>query len=101
MTPNTIDRINQLTEERLALYRQASNGLRGNAEVRARIAAISAELERLWDQRRQERAGHRDGIDLFVDAVYRSTYGRDYEESIAPSTVGEPEDNRRLIKAAA
>jgi len=95
----TIERINALTDERLALYRQASNGRRGDLEVRGRIAGISTELERLWDVRRQERAVERDPIDRLVDAAYARTYGRDYEEILAPSTVGEPED-ARLVKAA-
>lgn len=96
---STIERINALTEERLALYRQASDGKRGDPEVRGRIAAISGELERLWEARRHERAVERDPIDRLVDAAYARTYGRNYEEAITPSPVAEPEDER-LVKAA-
>jgi hypothetical protein len=99
LATKTIQRINELTEERLALYRQASNGKRGDREVRGRIAAISAELERLWNARRQERAVERDPIDRLVDASYASAYGHDFEEALAPSTVGDPED-ARLVRAA-
>ena len=80
----TIDRINAFSAERLALYRQASNGHRGDPEVIRRIQEITIELERLWDQRRRERAGRKDGIDLLVDQAYRAAYGRGYEEAISP-----------------
>ena len=99
MAANTIERINQLTAERLALYGQASSGQRGDPEGRARIAGISAELERLWDLRRQERAGRRDGIDALVDQVYRSTYGGDYEEAISPLPVSEPKKTSAPLAA--
>jgi hypothetical protein len=63
----TIDRINQLSEERLRLTCEATNGHRGDPAVLQRIAAISRELEALWEERRRERAGRREGIDQLVD----------------------------------
>ena len=99
MAANTIERINQLTAERLALYGQASNGQRGDPEVIRRIQEITVELQRLWDQRRQERAGRKDGIDALVDQVYRSTYGGDYEEAISPLPVSEPKKTSAPLAA--
>ena len=96
----TIERINELTVERLRLYAQASNGRRGDREVIARVKVIEAELARLWELRRQERAGHLDGIDQVVDMVYRQTYGADYEESVRPAPVMEPADDPGLRAAA-
>src|SRR3989337_2039670 len=96
MAANTIERINRLTAERLDLYRQASNGQRGDPEVRARIAGISAELQRLLAQRRQERAGRRDGIDALVDHAYRAAYGERYEEAISPLPVADEKTPARL-----
>jgi len=88
---STIERINQLTAERLALYGQASNGHRGEREVLRRIDQITVELELLWDERRQERAGRKEGIDLLVDRAYEETYGPGYEETISPLPVSEAE----------
>jgi len=48
--------------------------------VRSRIEQIDGELDLLWEQRRRERAGRRDGIDLLVHRAYERTYGADYEE---------------------
>src|SRR3989304_4454231 len=96
MAANTIERINQLTAERLALYGQASNGHRGDPEVRARIAGISAEPGHLRGQRPQGRAGRRDGIDLLVDHAYRAAYGARYEEAISPLPVAEEKTPARL-----
>ncbi|MDP3769307.1 MAG: DUF2630 family protein [Dehalococcoidia bacterium] len=95
----TIDRINQLSTERSRLYREASNGRRGDPDVIARLRVLDAELQRLWDVRRQERAGRREGIDLLVDRAYADRYGRNYEEAVSPSTVGEAGD-ARLARAA-
>ena len=94
----TIERINELTAERSKLYRLASNGGR-TPGVMAQIHAISAELERLWELRRQERAGRVEGIDAFIDGQYASIYGRNYEEVMAPPTVGEPEDDKLPVAA--
>jgi hypothetical protein len=99
MAANTIERINQLTAERLALYGQASNGRRGDPEVIRRIQEITVELQRLWDQRRQERAGRRDGIDALVDHAYRVAYGERYEEAISPLPVAEPKKTSAALAA--
>lgn len=97
----TIDRINQLSAERSELFRRASNGRRGDPVVRDRIAAIDAELATLWQQRRTERAGRREGIDLLVDRSYAQAYGRNYEDAIAPPAVGDEEAERVPARAAA
>ncbi len=77
MATTTIDLINQLSAERARLYREASNGHRGDREVLARVHALDAEIGRLWDVRRQEKAVRRDDIDRLVDRAYEETYGRE------------------------
>ena len=91
----TIDRINQLSAERARLYREATNGHRGDPEVLVRLHVLDAEIERLWELRRRERAGRRDGIDLLVDRAYEQAYGRRYEDAVSPPKVAE------LVTAAA
>lgn len=94
---NTIDRINQLTRERLELYRKASNGLQGDPEVLRRIAEINGELERLWAQRRREQAGAPpQGIDRIIDAAYRRAYGPTYEDAFGPQPVASAEDELKI-----
>jgi hypothetical protein len=95
-----MERINQLTEERLELFSQASNGRRGDPAVQQRIRALERELERLWAARRAERAGRLDGIDAVVDASYRQAYGSRYEEVFRPLPVAEPSDEAVLAAAA-
>jgi len=97
----TIERINQLSGERSRLYRLAGNGRRGDAGVQRRIKEISEEIDRLWELRRSERAGHLEGIDLLVDRSYQDAYGRGYEEAVFPTPVAEPEGDRRLTQIAA
>ena len=77
-------RINQLSAERSELYRQRDNGRRHDANVLRRIQEISGELDGLWDERRRERVGRLDGIDLLVDRVYARAYGEDYDDAVAP-----------------
>ena len=79
----TIERINQLAGERARLFGQASNGRRGDPVVLVKISAIDQELERLWDQRRAERAGRTEGIDRLIDRQYEQMYGPG-EERRAP-----------------
>ena len=86
----TIDRINQLSAERSRLYREATNGHRGDPDVLARVHALDAELQRLWEIRRQEKARRRDVIDVLVDQAYEQTYGRNYEDAVSPPRVAEP-----------
>ncbi len=95
----TIDRINELSEERSRLFRLAGNGRRGDAEVLRRIQQISQELEHLWELRRQERAGRRDGIDLLVDRAYEAAYGSAYEDAVSPARVAEPEGEKLAVAA--
>lgn len=96
-----MERINELSAERGRLYRLAGNGRRGDAEILRQIKAISDEIDRLWEQRRAERAGRREGIDLLVDRVYQRAYGKDYEEAVFPTPVAEPEDARQPARLAA
>ena len=91
----TEERINKLAAERSQLYSVAANGRRGKSSIMQRIHEISSEIEALWEQRRQERAGLREGIDRLVDGVYERTYGRDFEDAIAPPPVAEAEDAKR------
>ncbi|MEX0786311.1 MAG: hypothetical protein WD939_06720, partial [Dehalococcoidia bacterium] len=95
----TIERINELTEERARLYRAATNGRRGDADVLQRIHEISQALDELWEQRRRERVGRLEGIDLLVEKAYERAYGPRYEESVRPSPVAEPEVERMLAAA--
>jgi hypothetical protein len=57
---STLERINQLANERLELYKVATRNPMGEAE-RRRVEMITLELERLWDQLRRERAARRYG----------------------------------------
>ena len=86
----TIERINQLSAERAQLYLEATNGHRGDPDVLARVHELDAELQRLWDVRRQEKARRRDVIDVLIDQAYAQAYGRRYEDAVAPPTVAEP-----------
>lgn len=55
MMSETFQKINQLSEERLSLYRLAGKQHLKNAQV-ARLTEITHELEVLWDQHRREEA---------------------------------------------
>ena len=76
---NTIEQINQLAAERARLFQTAGKGGRGksDAAVLTKIAVIGGELERLWGQRRAERAGFAEGIDRLIDSQYERLYGRE------------------------
>ena len=78
------NRINQLSAERAELYRQRDNGRRRDAHVLRRIQEASRELDGLWDERRRERIGRLEGIDLLVDRAYARAYGEDYDDAVAP-----------------
>ena len=95
----TIDRINQLSAERATLFSFTSNGHRGDPRVRQQIAQVSSELESLWNVRRQERAGQREGIDLLVDRSYEQLYGRDFDDLVAPLRVSATEDETATLAA--
>lgn len=96
---NTMERINQLSEERAQLYRSATDGRSGDPELTQRIHEITSALDELWEQRRRERVGRPEGIDLLVEQAYRSTYGSRYEDAVRPAPVGEPEDEPALAAA--
>lgn len=78
------ERMNQLSEERSELYRQRANGSRGDANVLRRIREVGSELDGLWDERRRERIGRLEGIDLLVDRAYTRAYGENYDDAVAP-----------------
>lgn len=99
MTTRTINRINELSSERTRLYLQAGSRGRVIARSVARIQRVSRELEALWDQRRRERAGCLDGVDLIVHRAYEQAYGRHYEDTISPPTVREPADGAVEVAA--
>jgi hypothetical protein len=88
----TMDHINKLSAERSELYRLASNGHSGDTDIRQRIQDISSELDKLWQERRRELVGRREGIDGFVDRVYERLYGRDYDNAVAPVLVSADDD---------
>lgn len=77
-------RINQLSAERSELYRQRGNGRRRDANVLRRIQEVGHELDGLWGERRRERIGRLEGIDLLVDRAYTRAYGEDYDDAVAP-----------------
>jgi len=85
----TIERINELAAERVRLFGKATNGQRGDQDLRVRISVIAAELERLWDQRRLEKAGRADGIDRLIDRQYEGLYGRDEAPRVTQQELAE------------
>ncbi len=85
----TIQRIDQLSNERSRLYRMALDSRRGDDEMKQHIKEITSELDWLWDLRRRERVGKLDGIDLLVDRSYAEIYGKDYRDVVAPAAVEE------------
>ncbi len=85
----TIERINQLAAERARLFREATNGHRGDQNVLVRVSVIDQELERLWDQRRIERAGRAEGIDRLIDRQYEQMYGPGEERRPAERELAE------------
>ena len=97
MTTLTMERINTLSAKRAELYRTALNG--GGAGVRQRIKDVTAELDELWDRRREERVGRLEGIDLLVDQSYAQLYGKSYQDAVAPPSVGEAEDEVAALVA--
>ena len=99
MQIGTMERINQVTAERAELFRLGSNGRRGNPKLKLRVAQLGKEIEALWEQRRQERAGVREGIDLLVDRAYASVYGADFENTVAPPSVGDAEEEAAVVAA--
>ncbi len=99
MTTTTMERINEFSAQRSKLYRLALNGHLGDPNVRQRIDKLTRELEALWERRRQERAGRREGIDLLVDRVYEGLYGSDSDDAVAPPLVSATEDDAFTVAA--
>ena len=99
MQTDTMERINQVSAEKAELFRLGSNGRRRAPELKQRIVQINQEIESLWEQRRQERAGIREGIDLLVDRAYASVYGDDFENAVAPPSVGDAEEEAAVQAA--
>ena len=93
----TLERIDELTNERSRLYRLALDSAKGDVEVKRRISEISDELNELWDLRRRERVGKLEGIDLLVEQSYARIYGENFETAVAPVTV---EDEHTVAVAA-
>ncbi len=93
----TIERIDQLSNERSRLYRIALDSRRGDVELKQRVAKITGELDQLWDLRRRERVGQLDGIDLLVERSYVKTYGEDYRDAVAPAAVEEEGQQIALV----
>ena len=85
-----MERINGLSAKRADLYRTALNG--GGADVRRRIKDVTAELDELWDRRRQERAGTPEGIDALIERSYAQLYGSNFQDAVAPPSVSDADD---------
>ncbi len=94
-----LEHINQLTQERSRLYR-LQDGPRRNPAFRSLIAKISGELEALWNRRRQERAGRREGIDLLIERSYERAYGPGFDDAVSPVTVESDDDVGTVTLAA-
>lgn len=71
----TGDLINQLSNERLILYRQGA-GRPLPREVRARLVEIVRELDRLWEQRRRELASPPLRVEVMVAPSKARTRGQ-------------------------
>ena len=95
-----MNRINQLSAERSELYRQRGNGRRRDANVLRRIHEVDREVNRLWDERRRERAGRLEGIDRLIDSVYQRVYGPDYDDAVSPLRVNDEEEMSAVIAAS-
>ena len=73
----TLARIQQLTKERQKLYaKSAAHPFLASANT-ARIRAIGAEIELLWDLLRRERAGARVRIERALNVVSLDDEGED------------------------
>ena len=95
----TIVSINKLSAERTKLYGLTSNGRSKDPAMRQRIGEMGRELELLWEQRRQERAGRREGIDLLIEHEYAALYGTGFEEAAVPLLVAATEDEPAVVAA--
>ncbi len=96
----SLEHINQLTETRAELYK-AQEGQRRDPGFRSLIAKIGSELDALWNRRRQERAGHREGIDLLVERSYERAYGQGFDDVVSPIAVESQVDDDGAVTLAA
>ena len=95
----TMQRINELSAERSQLYRLADRYRRNDTAVRNRTQEIDHEIDALWAERRRERAGRHEGIDLYIDRAYQRIYGRDYDNVVAPQGVDAIENEEAGVAA--
>lgn len=95
----SLERINQLTQERSQLYR-LQDGQRRSPAFRSLITKIGSELSALWDQRREERAGQRERIDLLIERSYERAYGTDFDDAVSPVAVESEVDDVAVTVAA-
>lgn len=95
----TMERINELSAERSRLYRLVDGDRRGDSAVRNRTQEIGREIDALWAERRQERAGQPEGIDLIIDRAYQRIYGPDYDNVVAPQGVDAIQDLKTGVAA--
>ncbi len=95
----SLERINQLTQERSQLY-QIQDGRRRNPAFKSLIAKIGGELDRLWNQRRTERAGQREGNDLLIERSYERAYGPGFDDAVSPAAVESEVDDVAVTLAA-
>ena len=96
MATQTMDRINELNAERAELFRQAGHGRSGDRTIMTRVHAIDSELEELWQERRRERIGRLEGIDLVVEQEYQRLYGPDYLPLPVAETAEERRNSRKI-----
>ena len=95
----TMERIHELSAERSRLYRLVDGDRRRDATVRSRTQDLDREIDALWVERRRERAGQHEGIDLFVDRAYQRIYGPDYDDVVAPHRVDAIEEEKAGVAA--
>ncbi|HEX6121907.1 MAG TPA: DUF2630 family protein [Ktedonobacterales bacterium] len=80
----TLARIQQLTKERQKLYSKSASHPFLAVSNSARIRAISAEIEQLWDLLRRERASRRAQIERALNVTHEDDEGESPAE--APAT---------------
>lgn len=95
----TLERINQLSAERTRLYRHAAAEEPACPRRVQRLHEVVRELEELWERRRRERAGRREGVDLLVDRAYARAYGEGYDDPISPSSEGQGSREGAMLAA--
>jgi hypothetical protein len=96
MATEIMDRINQLNAERAELFRQAGAGRSGDRTIMTRVHDIDSELQELWEERRRERIGRLEGIDLVVEQEYERVYGPDYRPMPVVETAEERRNSRKI-----